>query len=103
MILHAAFFCDSIVCYLGFLAVICNTQIVQWTWFCPLDRLPVIRVSLSHLKVAHFQNKLAFSTRYTNKITVIYQYAIPGNTLLHFIITRILSSKITHRIGLVMF
>ena len=62
----------------------------------PSNRLPVIRVILSHLKVAYFQNKLAFSTRYTNKITVLYQYAFPGNTELHFIITNILSSNFTH-------
>ena len=78
-------------CYLGFVAVIFNTQIVQWTWFCPSDRMPVIRVViLSHLKVVCFQNRLAFSTRYTNKITVICHYAFPGNTVLHFIITHIL-------------
>ena len=29
IMVHAAFFCDPIVCYLGFLAVISNTQVVQ--------------------------------------------------------------------------
>ena len=36
IILHAAFFCGPIVYYLGFLAAISNTQIVQWMWFCSL-------------------------------------------------------------------
>ena len=50
------FFCDPILCYLGFVVVISNTQIVQWTWLCPPDRLPVIRVViLSHLKVRVFR------------------------------------------------
>ena len=31
---------------LGFLAAISKPQIVQWMWFCPLNRLPVIRVVL---------------------------------------------------------
>ena len=35
-------FCDRIVCYLGFLAAISNSQIVQWICFCPTDCLPVI-------------------------------------------------------------
>ena len=103
IILHAAFFSDPIVCYLGFLAAISNTQIVQWTWLCTPDRLPGIRVILPHLKLAYFRNKLAFSTRYTNQITPIHQYAFPGDTALHFIITHILSSKFMHRIGSVMF
>ena len=65
--------------------------------------LPVISVILSYLKVAYFQNKLAFSTRYINKITVIYQCVFPGNTVLHFVITHMLSSKFIRRIGSVMF
>ena len=47
---HAAFFCDPIVCYLGSLAVISETHIFQWMWFCPPDRLPAIRVIISYLK-----------------------------------------------------
>ena len=57
-----------------------------------------IRLILSYLKVAYFQNKLAFSTRYTNKITVIYQCAFPGSTVLHFVTTHILFSKFVHRL-----
>ena len=45
-------FCDPIVCYLGILASISNTQIVQWMWFCPTPQtaLPVIKVALFYLK-----------------------------------------------------
>ena len=47
--------------------------------------------------------RLLVISRYTNKITVTFQYAFPGNTVLHFIITHILYSKFIRRIGSFMF
>ena len=44
-------FFDLIVYYLGFLAAISDSEIVQSMWFCPLpDRLAVVRVAFFYLK-----------------------------------------------------
>ena len=84
---------EPIVCYLEFIVgdfqhTNCSVDVVF-----PLDRLPVIRVFRSNLKTNSSRSRI-YSTvqvgllKIRNTFTAVYyQYAIPGNTVLHFIIT----------------
>ena len=69
-------------------------------------RLPLIRIILPYPQTKFLRSRIfrtSWRSQDTNKITVIYQYAFRGNTVLHFIITHILCSKFMRRIGKVMF
>ena len=90
-------------CYLGFLSAISNTEIVQWKFqICLPDRMPVIRVILIS-KSRIFGTSWRSQRDILEKLRVIYQYAFPDNAVLHFIITHMLFSIFVHRIGSVMF
>ena len=57
---------NPIVYYLGFLATISNSQIIQWMLFCP-DRLPVIRVDFPDPKTNSSRSRI-YRTSFVHKI-----------------------------------
>ena len=61
IIFYSTFFCHPVVCYLGFLAAISNTQIVHWMWFRS-DHLPEIIIAFSYLKTNSSRTRI-FRTR----------------------------------------